>query len=383
MMRGGGRLDGVAGGPQAGRVSLEDVGWNEGWAEAVRVADGEAGVEPSTPARVIIEHRGAYEVTDGEATLWAELPGRAYFDAADKRALPAVGDWVRLGAIDGARGGGAAVIRGVLPRSSLIVRRAAGEKTAPQPIAANVDVGFVVTSANTDLNPRRLERYLVILSEGGVRPVIVLSKGDLVSDASALVAQIEAIAPGVAVAVTSAVDGRADALRDMLGRGTGVLIGSSGVGKSTLLNLLLGREAMATREIRESDERGKHTTTRRELFSLPGGGVLIDTPGMRELTLWAQNDDDEVTEFADVEALAASCRFADCQHHDEPGCAVREAAGNGGLDPRRLASFHKLGAELVAEEKRRDAAARADEKRRGKVASRSLRSRLRDKHGKD
>jgi ribosome biogenesis GTPase / thiamine phosphate phosphatase len=380
MMRAGGRLDGVAGGPQAGRVSLEDVGWNDGWAEAARIADGEAGDDPSTPARVIIEHRGAYEVTDGESTLWAELPGRAYFDARDKRALPAVGDWVRLGA---SRGGGAAVIRGVLPRSSLIVRRAAGEKTAPQPIAANVDVGFIVTSANSDLNPRRLERYLVILSEGGVRPVIVLSKGDLVSDASVLVAQVESIAPRVAVAVTSAVDGKADALRDMLGRGTGVLIGSSGVGKSTLLNLLLGREAMATREIRESDERGKHTTTRRELFSLPGGGVLIDTPGMRELTLWAQNDDDEVTEFADVEALAASCRFADCQHHEEPGCAVREAAGNGGLDPRRLASFHKLGAELVAEEKRRDAAAKAEEKRRGKVVARSLRARVRDKNRGD
>jgi ribosome biogenesis GTPase len=370
MMRRGGRLDGPAGGPQAGAVSLEDIGWNDGWADAARAAAGDA-----APARVLIEHRGAYEVTDGERVMWAELPGRAYFDARDKRELPAVGDWVML---DGVESGGAAVIRTVLPRRSLIVRRAAGEKTAPQPIAANVDVGFVVTSANADMNPRRLERYLVTLAEGGVRPVIVLSKGDLVADTAPIVADIAAIAPGVEVAVTSAVDGRVDVLRAALAGGTGVLIGSSGVGKSTLLNLLLGREAMATQAIRTHDDRGKHTTTRRELFAVPGGGVLIDTPGMRELTLWAQGDDD-VAEFADIEALASSCRFADCQHHEEPGCAVREAAARGELDAGRLASFHKLGAELAAEEKRRDAAARAEEKRRGKVQARGLRARLRDK----
>jgi ribosome biogenesis GTPase len=369
MMRRGGRLDGPAGGPQAGAVSLEDIGWDDDWAAAAQAAGADA-----VPARVVIEHRGAYEVNDGARVRWAELPGRAYFDARDKRELPAVGDWVLL---DGADGDGAAVIRSVLPRRSLIVRRAAGEKTVPQPIAANIDVGFVVTSANADLSARRLERYLVTLAEGGVRPVIVLSKSDLVDDAAPLVATIAASAPGVTVAVTSALDGRIDELRAHLGRGTGVLIGSSGVGKSTLLNGLLGRAAMATQEIRD-DERGKHTTTRRELYSLPGGGVLIDTPGMRELTLWAQGDDD-VAEFGDIEALASSCRFADCQHHEEPGCAVREAAARGELDAGRLASFHKLGAELAAEEKRRDAAARAEEKRRGKVQARGLRARLRDK----
>jgi len=365
-------------------VSLDDLGWDARWADAAHAAPGDAAdADALVPARVIIEHRGAYEATDGTATLWAELPGRTYYDAKDKRELPAVGDWVLLAAADAARsGGGAALVRHVLPRRSLLVRQAAGAKTAPQPIAANVDVGFIVTSANADLNPRRIERYLVVLAEGGVRPVIVLSKADLAAAPADLVAELAAIAPGVDVAVTSASRGDADALRAHLGRGvTGVLIGSSGVGKSTLLNLLIGRDVMSTRPVREHDDRGRHTTTRRELFSLPGGAVLIDTPGMRELSLWGE--DDEAAEFLDIETLAEQCRFADCGHQAEPGCAVREAAEGGGLDPARLASYHKLGAELAAEERRRDAAARAEEKRRGKVAQRGLRARLRDKGRKD
>jgi len=351
-------------------VSLEALGWDADWDAVARAAG-----DDLVPARVAIEHRGAYEVTDGDGRLfWAELPGRTYFDARDKRELPAVGDWIVVEAADAARAGtGAAVIRTVLPRRSLLVRRAAGAKTAPQPIAANVDVGFVVTSANADVSPRRLERYLVLLADSAVRPVIVLSKGDLVDDPAPLVAAIAAAAPGVEVAVTSAARGDLASLRAQLGTGTGVLLGSSGVGKSSVLNLLIGREAMATRPIR-ADERGVHTTTRRELFALPGGGVLIDTPGMRELALWAEEDD---ADFTDVEAFAADCQFADCRHRDEPGCAVRAAAGDGRLDPGRLAAFHKLTAELADEQRRRDAAARAEERRRGRTGAR--RSRLRDK----
>ena len=363
-------------------MSLDDLGWDARWGETARAAagaDADAGGE-LVPARVIIEHRGAYEVTDGAATLWAELPGRAYFDARDKRELPAVGDWVLVRPTT--TDAGAAMIRHVLPRRSLIVRQAAGEKTAPQPIAANVDVGLIVTSANSDLNPRRIERYLILLREGGVRPLIILSKADLVDDPAPLLAELATIAPGVDIAVTSATAGHVDALRPHLGPGvTGVLIGSSGVGKSTLLNLLIGRDVMSTRPVREHDERGRHTTTRRELFALPGGAILIDTPGMRELSLWAEDED--VAEFSDIDALADQCRFADCTHHAEPGCAVRIATTDGTLDPARLASFHKIGAELAAEEKRRDAAARAEEKRRGKVGAKSLRARLRDKGSKD
>jgi ribosome biogenesis GTPase len=363
MMRRGGRLDGPAGGPQAGAVSLEDIGWNDGWADAARAAAGDA-----VPARVIIEHRGAYEVTDGERVMWAELPGRAYFDARDKRELPAVGDWVML---DGVESGGAAVIRTVLPRRSLIVRRAAGEKTAPQPIAANVDVGFVVTSANADMNPRRLERYLVTLAEGGVRPVIVLSKGDLVADTAPIVADIATIAPGVEVAVTSAVDGRVDVLRAALAGGTGVLIGSSGVGKSTLLNLLLGREAMATQAIRTHDDRGKHTTTRRELFAVPGGGVLIDTPGMRELQIWDAEAGLEHA-FGDIELLAGSCRFRDCGHAGEPGCAVVDAVTRGDVARGRLESYHRLKREDEFLRLRHDEHARMERARQAKQTGRAI-----------
>jgi len=406
-------LDDGAGASQAGDVSLEDLGWSPAWAQAAQDA-GNAG-DDLVPARVGIEHRGAYEVMDGTGTRWAELPGRAYFDARDKRELPAVGDWVLLdpsalprgaapglgpslplasadidpGAVasadvpaDAARAGGAladgvSIIRAILPRRSLLVRRAAGIKTVPQTIAANVDVGFIVTSANAELNPRRLERYLVVLREGGVRPVIVVSKADLVDDIAPVLAEIAAAAPGVAVAVTSATTGRADELVAHLGRGvTGIMVGSSGVGKSTLLNALAGRALAPTQPIRESDARGRHTTTRRELFVLPDAGVLIDTPGMRELALWS--DDDEA-DFDDIEDLASQCRFADCRHHAEPGCAVRAAVDAGTLDSARLASYHKLGAELAAEERRRDEAARGEDRRRAKVAQRALRSRLKDK----
>jgi ribosome biogenesis GTPase len=270
-----------------------------------------------------------------------------------------------------------------------VVRRAAGEKTEPQVVAGNVDVGLIVTSGNADLNPRRLERYLVTMRDGGVTPVIALTKIDLLDDAAvdAAVATIEAAAPGVEVVPLCAIDGRGvEALAARLGVGrTAVLVGSSGVGKSTLTNWLLGRAAQETRAIREGDDRGRHTTTRRELFVLPDppGGVLIDTPGMRELQLWTDEGDDEAAEHDDVAALAEQCRFADCKHREEPGCAVRAAVERGELAADRLEGYRKLQGELAVEAKRRDAAARTEDKRKAKVAQRSLRDRLRDKGRKD
>jgi ribosome biogenesis GTPase / thiamine phosphate phosphatase len=364
---------------------LDALGWDDRWAAAA--ADEGARVEPEhgalVAARVAIEHRGAYEVLGAGGAMTAELPGRTYRAAKDKRALPAVGDWVLVSGADAALvAGSPAIVRAVLPRRGLLVRQAAGEKTAPQPLCANVDVGFVVTSANKDLSPRRLERYLAFVEGGGARPVIVLNKIDLVADAAPLARAIEAAAPGVPVVAASAARGDAAAVAAHLARGvTGVLCGSSGVGKSTLLNALAdlaGPDARPTRAIRDDTHRGRHTTARRELFVLPGGGILVDTPGMRELALW--DDDDATLAFDEIDALAPGCRFADCRHQREPGCAVRAAADDGRLAADRYAAYLKLSAESAAEAQRRDAAARADERRRVKVATRALRERVKDKN---
>jgi ribosome biogenesis GTPase len=349
-------------------TDLAALGWDDGWASAA--AEHRAGL---IPARIAIEHRGAYQAIGQAGTVWAELRGKDYFAARDKRALPTVGDWVLLDGL---------VVEVMLPRRSCLVRAAAGAKVAPQPIAANVDVAFVVTSANQDLNVRRIERYLTAVTSGGAAPVIVLNKADLVDDAAALAARIAAIASGTPVVIASAATGDGvDGLVAHLGPGrTGVVVGSSGVGKSTLLNRLLGAAVQEVQAIRDDDDRGRHTTTRRELFVLAGGGVLIDTPGMRELKPWTEPEE---LAFDDVDALAAQCRFADCKHAAEPGCAVRAAVEAGALAPDRLAAWAKLAAEQRAEAGRRDAAARLDEKRRGKVGARALRERLRDKETKE
>jgi ribosome biogenesis GTPase len=260
------------------------------------------------------------------------------------------------------RGGGAAVVRAVLPRRSFLVRRAAGEATAPQPLAANVDVGIVMTSANSDLSPRRIDRYVCLLRDGGIEPVIAVSKLDLAADPAPLLEAARAGA-GRALGVSIRTGAGLDEIRALGGPGrTAVLLGSSGVGKSSLLNALLGTQ-LETREIR-ADERGRHTTTRRELFAAPDGGLWIDTPGMRELAQWIDDDEAEAA-FDDVAALAAGCRFRDCRHRDEPGCAVRDA-----VPADRLASYHKLADERRASAAKQDAARRLAETRRAKTRKR-------------
>ena len=330
-------------------TTLEELGWDEGWAATW------AGYVPATelltPARVAIEHRGAVEVVDDGGTFWAEPTGKMFFAAGDKRELPIVGDWVAVSDAANARATGSrAPLRVILPRRTCLVRRAAGDREEPQPLAANVDVAFVVTSANQELKPRRLERYLTTVRDGGAEPVIVLNKVDLVGDASEMIARIDAVAGGAPVVTTSATHGAGlDALAPFLGRGrTAVVVGSSGVGKSTIVNALMaGEVALSTQPVSELGDRGRHTTTRRELFVLSTGGVVIDTPGMRELQLWG-DDEDAASAFDDINALAAQCRFSDCRHRQEPGCAVRAAIDAGTLAPERLASFHKLAAERAS-----------------------------------
>ena len=335
------------------------IGWDDRW-EAARIAADPTGA--LTAVRVSAEHRGAWSAVNDAGTGWVEITGKAYNDARDKRALPAVGDWALVDRWEGALAGrGAAVIREILPRRSLLVRRAAGEATAPQTIAANVDLGIVLTSANADLSIPRLDRYLALLRDGGIAPLLVLSKIDLVADAEPMLAQLRALGDVLATSTTTGAG--LDAIRARAIPGTtSVLLGSSGVGKSTLLNALAGL-SQRTRAIR-ADERGVHTTTHRELFAAPDGALWIDTPGMRELAQFVDEDDAE-PDFSDVAALAAGCRFRDCKHENEPGCAVR-----GALDPARLASFRKLSGERVAGLRDATAAQRIAETRKAKAKKR-------------
>lgn len=328
-----GEADGSSG--LNGDALLRRLGWDAAWQVAWRAADPEASWQP---VRIAAEHRGAYHALGPGGVAWVELTGRAFHAAGDKRALPTVGDWVLVERWrDAIAGAGAAVVRAMLPRRSFLVRRAAGEATAPQPLAANVDTGIVMTSANADLSIARIDRYAGLLRDGGIAPVLVLSKIDLVADPAPLVAELLTICDRV-VAISVVTGAGLPAIRALGAPGTTcVLLGSSGVGKSSLLNTIAGAD-QTTRAIR-SDERGRHTTTRRELFATPIGGLWIDTPGMRELGQWVEAQDDDVA-FDDIAELAQRCKFRDCRHHDEPDCAVR-----GAVPAARLASFHKLSAE--------------------------------------
>lgn len=310
------------------------LGWDAAWQDARLEADPALAL---APVRVAAEHRGASQALGEGGGGWIELTGRAFHAADDKRALPTVGDWVLVERwAEALAGTGAAIVRHVLPRRSFLVRKAAGEAIAPQPLAANVDTGLVMTSANADLSLARLDRYLGLLRDGGIAPVIVLSKIDL-GDPAPRVAQLAAL--GARVVCASTVTGAGLGEIAALGAPgqTCVLLGSSGVGKSSLLNAVAGT-AQRTRAIRH-DARGRHTTTHRELFVADNGGLWIDTPGMRELGQWIE-DGDAPDPFDDIAALAAHCRFRDCRHEAEPGCAVRDA-----VPAARLASFHKLTSE--------------------------------------
>ena len=340
---------------------IRRLGWDTAWQAARAAADPDAAWQP---VRIAAEHRGAYQALGPGGLAWVELPGRAFHAAADKRALPTVGDWVLIeGWGTAAAGGGAGVIRAVLPRRSFLVRRAAGEATAPQPLAANVDTGVVVTSANADLSTARLDRYLALLSDGGIAPVLAVSKIDLVPDPAPVVARLSALADRVIAASVVTGAGLAE-LRALAAPGTTtVLHGSSRVGKSSLLNAIAGT-AQPTGAIR-ADERGRHTTTRRELFATDAGGLWIDTPGMRELGQWIAEHDagaPDPAAFDDITALARSCRFRDCGHVDEPGCAVR-----GAVAPDRLASFHKLTGERRAATARQTRTRKLAETRRARA----------------
>ena len=308
------------------------------------------------PGRVVLRQQHRYAVRTAGGEFDAEVAGRLLHHAAEPAELPAVGDWV---AVSRPPGHGAAVIHAVLPRRTRLSRKVAGRRATEQVVAANVDVVFVVMGLDGDFNLRRLERFLVTAWESGARPVAVLNKADVAADAEGRRRAVEATAPGVDVFLTSCVSGLGlDALGAFLTPAeTVALVGSSGVGKSSLINLLLGHDALRTGAVRDGDDRGRHTTTHRQLFALPDGALLIDNPGIRELVPWS-SDGGLGGAFEDVEALAAGCRFRDCTHSGEPGCEVSASVADGRLDAGRLRNYRDLEREARALELRRDKAAR-------------------------
>ncbi len=326
------------------------------------------------PARVITEFPGRWRVAGAFGERLAVPTGRLRHGAAGRGDLPAVGDWV---AIDLPRDG-EAVVHAVLPRRGKFSRRAVGGEALEQIVAANVDVALIVAALNHDFNPRRIERYVAAAWDGGARPVVVLSKADLCDDVDARVAETLAIAPGADVVAVAALGplGIAALARFLTPGSTLALMGSSGAGKSTLTNALLGEARQATQDVRGGDDRGRHTTTARELVVAPSGVILIDTPGMRELGRWEAGEGLGKL-FEDVAAIAAGCRFNDCGHAGEPGCAVAASIADGSLDAGRWESYAKLRREEAYQARRVDLRAALAEKMRWKQIHKEARGRSR------
>ena len=324
----------------AGRFDLASLGWNYRQRGELELELPEGTI----PGRVALEHRGSYAIYTELGELSAEVVSRMLHSADGRGDLPAVGDWVVARPLPGES---RAMIEAILPRRSKFSRKVAGYETEEQILVTNVDTVFLVSSLNHDLNVRRIERYLTMAWESGAMPVVVLTKSDLCEDIPAAMSSVEAVTPGVPVHACSALTGAGfEELAGYFAEGTTVaLLGSSGVGKSTFINHLLGEEHLATREIRW-DGRGRHTTTHRELIVLPRGGLIVDTPGMRELQLWTADEGLDST-FSDIAEIAAGCRFRDCRHDGEPGCAVAAALQDGTLPQERLDSYRKLERELA------------------------------------
>lgn len=321
-------------------MQLTDLGWNQEWENKFESFKEKGyGV-----GRVITENMHIYKVATEHGELQAEVSGRIRGKAKGRLGrrdeFPAVGDWVILREyLDENK----AIVHGILPRVSQFTRKAAGTGTHMQIVAANLDYVFILTSLNNEFNLRRIERYLTLAWESGANPVIVLTKADLCSDVQAKVSEVESIAFGVPIhAVSSINEEGLESIHPYLKKGITIgLLGSSGVGKSTLINRLLGKDILRTNEVREGDDRGKHTTTHRELVVMPEGGLIIDTPGMRELQVW-EVDDGLNQLFEDIIDLSEQCKFNDCLHRKEPGCAVKQAIKNGELDQERLDNYNKM-----------------------------------------
>ena len=341
---------------------LQRLGWDDGW-EAAFAEHSAAGL---VPARVAVQHRGAYDLIHENGEQRASAANRLVREVG----LPAVGDWVGVDLTTN-------LAEALLPRRTSISRKEVWQATREQVLAANIDVAFLVQALPLDFNLRRLERYLAMAWESGAQPVVVLTKIDLVDDAQPYLDQVDSVTLGSCpvLAVSSKTGQGLEALRAWFEPNkTAVLLGSSGVGKSTIVNSLVGEELLATQEVRADDQMGRHTTARRELILVPTGGVVLDTPGIRELQLW---DADLEQTFGDVEEIARRCRFSDCNHNREPGCAIREALLDGSLSRERWDSYVKLQRELEAIEARRNHLLRQERVREYKIRARANRPKKR------
>jgi len=348
-------------------MNLEDFGWNSFFED--HCANNQN--DNLVPARVSFQGRGMYRLISGVGEVWAEISGALRHDSLDSEDLPACGDWVLA---DNPMGLDRTVIRFLLPRRTSFSRKQAGTAMERQVIAANIDTVCLVSGLDADFNPRRIERYLAIAYESGSRPVIVLNKADICLEVPARIAEALSLAPGVPVLAVSATAGfGVEGIMNYIGRGqTIAFLGSSGVGKSSIVNRLLGRSAQEVRETDPYTGRGLHTTSARQLLLLPFGGLIMDTPGMRELQLWSV-DAGLDTGFEDIKALAEGCRFRDCSHQSEPGCRVQAAVLQGELDARRLANYFKLRKEACYIELKRAHSASWVEKERWKKVARAAR----------
>jgi ribosome biogenesis GTPase len=340
-------------------VHLTELGWDASFAGHFEL---EAAPEGSAPARVIEESKGFYRVLAESGEYLSEISGRLFHRAEERSGFPAVGDWV---VITPRPNEGRATITAILPRRSLLARKQAGRVLDQQILAANLDTVFIVAALNQEFNLRRIERYLAMVRGSGAQPVVLLNKADLSPDAAELSVAAEQVAAGAPVHAISAHTGVG--LRALLqylvpGR-TAALIGSSGVGKSSIVNAIAGSALQQTQTVRDSDDRGRHTTTSRQMLVLPCGSLLIDTPGMRELQLWDGEEGLPET-FDDIAAVALNCRFRDCQHAGEPDCAIEQAIVDGSLSRERLESYRKMEAALSFQQTKIDAEARLSAKQR-------------------